>query len=268
MSQWVTHVSSAITLLSILLAISSFAPRVIKYFNRRRYIRGILISKNPLSLSFPIHEMVASVSLAHEYDVLVLNDVIGIKKIINFCNEINKKVYLSVEDNRPLELDEFHIGGPMGNSRTNAIFREHFENRFLITVPEKHEETYRVGKRDTTQVNYSNSESTFYTFGRSDNGRQKYHHEVKKDSCDLIFYIRIVTGNKAEHILFCNFGDNSQKAVDYLTVNTKMLYEMLSNAGCKKGNCFIIIPIDTSARKVDTRAYSSKPIDLTDIMFR
>jgi len=268
MFQLITYLSSAITLLSVLFAISSFIPRAIKYFNRGRYIKNILLSKGPISLSFPIHENVVSNSLAKEYNMIVLDEVIVSKNVINFCNEINKTVFIFTEKNIPQDVDDFHIGGPLSNSRVNVILKSRFADKFVIHVPKRLKPTYETKEIDTWCVEYNTTDSDFaYTFGNSDTDKKKHHYEVIEGAFDLIFLIRIA-GDKAEHILFCTFGTNAQKAVNYLTTNTKRLYKILKNRGRLKSNYFIVMPIHTSVRSVDSFAYTDDVIDLTDTMFK
>jgi len=80
MFQWFARIENIITLISILFIVISLASKFLAYIKRGRYIKGILMSQNPISISFPVRNNVRTETAVYPYSMITLEELIAAKK--------------------------------------------------------------------------------------------------------------------------------------------------------------------------------------------
>jgi len=229
--------------------------RLLNYLKRTKFIKGILLSDKPLSISFSVSKNTKADSMFFRYDMVTMGAVISMKKIIGFCNEINKDTSLFTESDQ-VNFDEIHIGGPSSNIRVNNLMKR-FENKFFLDTPKKNESNYRKRKLGLYFLNFTETSQRF-SFG--DDKQHKF--EIDEEFLDCAIFIRICEG-RSQHIIFGAYGWGTSQAIEFFTIHTKTLYNFAKEKGRLNESYFFVVPI----HRVDDDFRFDKLYDLTDTMF-
>lgn len=254
MFRFVDLLSTAVTLISLIVNFLILLPQLYKWLTDKRHLRAILGSKNHYfwitqSLFGPGS---LSTNFIDNYTLITKNSAISCQKVAKLLDDAEIK-YNVINDPDVPQYDEIHIGGPISNQHTNAYFKEYFTNFYFFDKVEKQQQHQKYYNIHRELLKYSDDFNGFQI------GNTKYPIDEETDYMVLVKLTSDDLGcEKTVHLLFGGGDVASLVAADFFTKHYKILHSK-----AKRRHYFFVIPV----HKTTQTPQISSMEDLTEQMF-